>query len=313
MQNELNLATKAQGQISAILADLDGACRYIIDGEKQHPNRWDVCDASNDRPRDHGRRQQRTTDFRMESGNPFGQPPDSSAFRTRVGAQDAKFGKSTPVVNPFGARPPQTVVNPFNQPPRPQNSQPGQTSVPQSQSPYRQASAAKPVNPFGQPPPTDQQVKNPFGQPLPSSGFGEGPRAINPFGQPPKTNGFENSRPSNPFGQPPPSGQVSMSQLPSSTANSSQSASTGFSRPIGTSASAPTTNRTFAPVSGARIFDKPPDHYADTEAAPEEYGSEGSDRRRILEEIYRKARELGRFEGDVPEEPPLHKWRSYDL
>ncbi|KAI7110858.1 hypothetical protein KC352_g36088, partial [Hortaea werneckii] len=45
--NETNAVNQANQQVQAILSDLDGAIKYVIEGERQHPNRLDHVVKSN--------------------------------------------------------------------------------------------------------------------------------------------------------------------------------------------------------------------------------------------------------------------------
>ncbi|KAF2459585.1 hypothetical protein BDY21DRAFT_362290 [Lineolata rhizophorae] len=71
IQLEKEADDRVQQHIHSVLRDIPGACRYIIDGEHEHPNRIDICKA--------------TTSGRQQSNIPGG---------------DAAFMRSTPTASP---------------------------------------------------------------------------------------------------------------------------------------------------------------------------------------------------------------------
>lgn len=44
IQEANNMYTEAEQQMKAVLNDLDGAMKYIINGEYEHPNRFDIIE-----------------------------------------------------------------------------------------------------------------------------------------------------------------------------------------------------------------------------------------------------------------------------
>ena len=150
------------------LNDVEGAVKYMINGENEHPNRLDVCKAKGATPATPPMSipNQQTT-------STFGQPSAPSAF-------------GRPSVNSFGQ--PSAPTSTFGQPSAP-NSTFGQPSQPST---FGQASTlGRPTTSFGQPSST-------FGKPpVPTSTFGQ-PSAPGPFGasQQQQTNTF--GKPSGP-------------------------------------------------------------------------------------------------------------------
>lgn len=233
VQEAQTLLTNAEQQIQTALNDIDGAIRYIVNGENEHPNRLDVCNAkgatatppSNVTPN-------------QQSNSTFGQPSGSAQAFERPSSLSnvAQPSSSTPAFgqpsapSQFGQ--PSSSKAAFGQPSAPSTfgrpSAPafGQLSAPASAfgqpsfSPLGQPSAfgqpaalGRPTTSFGQPSSTLGQPPVTFGKPpLPAPTFGQPsaplsstaePQRSSPFGLPGSTN-TNSQQPSNPFGQPPP-------------------------------------------------------------------------------------------------------------
>lgn len=229
IQEAQALLNEAERQNATALKDIDGAIKYIVDGENRHPNRHDVCKARGDSTKLQGlgssttsvsqpspfwgQPQAPTSAFGRpptsafsqpsSSGPPnlsFGQPTSlgqSSAFARPTGQPTATFGQpSNPGSafrrSPFSAAPSTAATN--------QPTNPFQSVQPQ---PFGQPPSSAPRNPFGQP--AAQAASNPFGQPMPKaqnvfsrdSAPQSAPQPTNAFGQPPNP-------PPNPFAQPAP-------------------------------------------------------------------------------------------------------------
>ena len=189
----------AEQQIRAALNNIEAAIKYMIDGEKDHPNRIDICRgetaASN---RNHG-----TGGF-QQTGPAFGQPSSISGF-----------GKPSSLAPQQSAFMQQQSVSAFGQPAqlgRPTNNF-GQSTTQASS--FGQPS--KPLPAFGQPTtaaPAFGQTSAPlsaFGQPSAPSAFNQnsslGQQAAPAFGTPSvlgssqqSTSAFSHA--GNPFSQP---------------------------------------------------------------------------------------------------------------
>ncbi|MCJ1282832.1 hypothetical protein MMC26_002158 [Xylographa opegraphella] len=240
IQEEQQLIANAEQQIQTALKDINGAIKYIVSGEKEHPNRIDICEGRGPAP----------SQAPAASTNPpvpnafgqapsFGQPsapaPPTTAFgqRSAFGSQATPFGQPSQLGNAPSAF--STSTPSFGQQPA-FGAQP--TPVFGQSAPL----GAQPTPAFGQPAPMGAQPTPAFGQPASSApafgqpsiptGFG---RAASPFakaqapafGQPTPPSGFGNQSvpafgsggggggglgnapapapaptPSNPFGQP---------------------------------------------------------------------------------------------------------------
>ncbi|MCJ1231514.1 hypothetical protein MMC12_008191 [Toensbergia leucococca] len=213
IQEAQTLVSNAEQQMQTALRDIDGAIDYVIDGENEHPNRIDVCNAkgapptnvetSNDNPRTRAPAGQSTTfvqpstsfvqppapisSFGQPSApilpaNPFSQQPSTFGQPSSFGRPATTFGQPTPL---FGQ--PSTSAPTFGQPSAPPA--PGQASIfgrTQSVSsaygttstsvanPQTSAASALSKNPFGQP--SISAPTNTFSQPtapLPTAAFGK--------------------------------------------------------------------------------------------------------------------------------------------
>ncbi|KAK4995682.1 hypothetical protein LTR28_000441, partial [Elasticomyces elasticus] len=163
--NEAQLHQQVTQQINQVLQDLDGAVRYILNGQKLHPNRLDIIEES-----------KRARPL-PPPGNPFNLAPTHagpsnkpSPFATAAQPlqqqQQSPFGPS-----PFG------TVQPSM----------GPGHVPMQQNSFGQPSVSTTQDVFGQPPPTTSHGV--FGQPsgsTQSGGFGQPSGSIQQggFGQP---------------------------------------------------------------------------------------------------------------------------------
>ncbi|EEP81325.1 predicted protein [Uncinocarpus reesii 1704] len=212
IQDANNLFAVCEAQIKTALADIDGAIKYIIDGENQHPNRIDITEG--------------TTAAVPSQQSPFGVPTTSaptSAFGQPTAfsqpTQGASFGRPSalgqqqqpqPAFGPPAFAQPAFGQTAFGQPSalgkqqqlafgapafgQPSALKPSPFAQPLSQAPvqpnpFNQTSNASPFTqlpnqgqPFGQAQ-SQAQVESPFGKPS-TGGFGQPQTANNPFGQP---------------------------------------------------------------------------------------------------------------------------------
>ena len=181
---------EALGQIQSVLNDVDGAIRYVVDAERSHPNRIDICAQA-------GSRFGQPSLLGM-TGSSFGQPsqlrPRSTLFNANVehsaGSQPGQPTTGAQAGNPFGTST-QTAGGGVGRPLVLPNTPLGQHQASRSE-PGRPSEMGQPR--FGRPSmtgvdlvpgvgPSDQA--NPFGGASPSPG--------NPFGQPARP------APANPF------------------------------------------------------------------------------------------------------------------
>ncbi|KAJ4384724.1 hypothetical protein N0V86_000326 [Didymella sp. IMI 355093] len=217
----------------------------------------------------------------------LGQPQQSSAFG-KPGFGQSSFGQ---------AAQPGSNQSPFGQ------------QAQSNHSPFAQQTGQNTPSPFGQAASKVQQP-NPFGQPqsqpgaAPNNPFGSatGPAAAPAFGKPsapafgtPSLGGQQAAAPStlpqNPFGQaaqPTPAPAATQSPFGAQTPQTSAAATQAQPQP--------------AQVSGPI---DPKDRYK--EGDPEEYEGEAG---RVLEEIYRRVGQMGRFNNDedIPLTPPKCEW-----
>ncbi|KAL1837893.1 hypothetical protein VTJ49DRAFT_3279 [Mycothermus thermophilus] len=229
-----NLYQSAQQQIQHTLNNLPAAIQYVIDGEKKHPNRIDICKgtsgaAPSDGPFGGTPNALQSTPQQNPFGSPMQQPAAGGFGQpSAVGQKPNPFGSpagvspfsqlAKPAASPFGQAPGtglgQTAGSAFGQPSALGSSSPfGKPAQPASAFGQTSALGAKP-NPFGTPPaqpafgqsgfgqPATLGVKpNPFGSPASGGPFGTAQQqapATNPFGTPQQP-----AAPS-PFGQPQP-------------------------------------------------------------------------------------------------------------
>ena len=146
LQEAQALVNNAEQQIQTALNDLDGAVKYIINGEDEHPNRLDICKAKGatpTQPHASAPSQQIQSTFGQPSRSApdFGQPSASSAFG---GPSANSFGQSFAPTSTFGQ--PSATTSTFGKPSAPTFGQPSQPSA------FGQASTLGPsTTSFGQP------------------------------------------------------------------------------------------------------------------------------------------------------------------
>lgn len=200
VQDANSLYVAVEAQIQTILNDVDGAIKYVLEAENQHPNRLDVVEG------------------KAEAAAPFGQPLSSSSPFGQVGqTQNPAFGQPSQS-SPFG-QPLQTAAAPaFGQPSAlgqqtPAFGQPafGQPSVPGQQPAFGQPAFGQPAlgqpsaagqSPFAQIGAQSSTQQNPFGQAAaqgasPFAQVGAQTQQPTPFVQP-----QPQAQTASPFGQP---------------------------------------------------------------------------------------------------------------
>ena len=213
-----SLVSNAEQQIQTVVNDIEGAVRYLIDGEKQHPNRFDVCKGRGTGTIG-GIQSQRASQppSAFQSATAFGKP--SVPTGPRAGSSSfgkPAFGQSATPATGFG---------------KPAFGQPANTSSAFGQPAFGQTASTGSA--FGTPSNVGQNAsgfgKAASGLAQQGSGFGQASALggqSNPFGQAtgasqPSTLG----RPSTSFGQPA-SGTTGFGQL-SSTSEQPQNAFNG--------------------------------------------------------------------------------------
>ncbi|KAF1988149.1 hypothetical protein K402DRAFT_352039 [Aulographum hederae CBS 113979] len=259
---------EARESIRRILGDLDGACRYVVEGEKIHPNRHDVCKQSDSGgPRNLFAKLEGAVSKPFGAGQPttsqsggLGQPSGSPAFgkpafgQPSAPAAGGGFGRPA-----FGQPAAPAPSGGFGQPaPAAQSAGFGQASPMGQTSTFGQASGMGQTGSFGKPGlPSGGAFGQPaFGQPAfgqssssgggggfgkPTTGFGQPA-----FGQPGPGNNTGNSAPAfgqsqSPFGQASPqpatgvfgSGQQQNTANPFGSSNSQQQSASAPSNPFG--------------------------------------------------------------------------------
>lgn len=264
------LLNEAEQQNATALKDIDGAIKYILDGENRHPNRHDVCKARGADPSKLHGLSGSTTSFSQPSpfvsqpqalsafgraptsafsqppplGQPnpsFGQPTSlgqPSAFARPTSQPNATFGQPSNPGSAFGRSPfaaaPSTAVT--NQPINPFQSAHSQ--------PFSQPPSSAPRNPFAQP--ATQAAPNPFGQPVPQaqnvfsrdSAPQPPPQSTNSFGPPLNSSPYTlaqhtSPQPTSVFGNPSANlSAFSQQSKPASSSRPSNSASpSAFAKP----------------------------------------------------------------------------------
>ena len=209
--------TSAQQQIQTALNDLEGAIKYMINGENEHPNRIDVCQgkgAASTQTQGQGPFQQATSAFGQSTSNPgfgkpsslgqpqsttsqvpaFGQPTQFGRPSSNISQPASSFGSSTALGRPFGQS-----VNPtsaFGQPTTTASSfgQPSALTAFGQGSPFGQQSVAPSVPGLPSSLGSNQQTVSGFQKSTNVFGQPSAPAQTGSFGQPSK--GF-----ANPFGQ----------------------------------------------------------------------------------------------------------------
>lgn len=209
------LYTECLKQMDVAINDADGAVRYVVEGEKEHPNRIDITEGRTG-PLPTGPTATGQTSSAFDQPSAFGQP-------TALGGTQSAFGKPTGLGQQSTFGQPAFGQSSFGQPStlgqKPafgQSTSLGQATQPSA---FGQPSALGTSQPaFGKPA---------FGQPsFGQSGFGQPafgkPSGVSPFSQTPTTgSGFSQlSSAASPFGQPP-----------------AQATTTGFGQPSTTTAS----------------------------------------------------------------------------
>ncbi|TKA65674.1 hypothetical protein B0A49_08154 [Cryomyces minteri] len=269
IQNEHELNNRVTLQIQNVLNDLDGAVKYIVDGDNEHPNRRDICKEFTTATASTQQAQSNPFRTSQPAASAFGQPSLlNAAAHSRPAFGAAGFGQpSVPVATSAFGQPSAPIrASAFGQSsaPGPVPSAFGQPSVPVQSSPFAQPSA------FGQALPSSNQAQpSAFGQPgflqAQASAFGANPQR-SAFGQPSLPGGAP--QPSV-FGQPAQStGPSPFSQAVSSapfgagpagpfgsTAPGTNPASGGFGRPSGPAAASPFSQPTTAASTG--VFGRP--------------------------------------------------------
>ncbi|MCJ1289156.1 hypothetical protein MMC34_000688 [Xylographa carneopallida] len=206
VQEEQQLVANAEQQIQSALNDINGAIKYIVSGENEHPNRIDIC-AGRGAPLN----QAQAASTNQAAPNAFGQPPSfgqpsAPAQPTSAFGQPSAFGKPA---TSFG-QPPQLgkPANPFSTS-TPSFGQPAPFGAPSTPAFGQRAPlGVPPTSAFGQPASLGAQPTPAFGQPTvfgqPASSAPAFGQASNPtsFGQP--SNLFAKAQ-APAFGQPTPS------------------------------------------------------------------------------------------------------------
>ncbi|KAK4695230.1 nucleoporin NUP42, partial [Lecanoromycetidae sp. Uapishka_2] len=238
IQEAQNLVSNAEQQVQTALNDVDGAIRYIINGENEHPNRIDVCKAKGaiaTQPPSSNRIQQSAPAFGQPSNttqafgltstpSTIGQPSSSKPAFGQPSAPSA-FGRSSAPA--FGQ--PSAPVSTFGQP--------STSAFGQSSAFGQPASLGRPMPSFGQPASGLGQNSSTFGKPSVSAlsfgqpsgptSFGVGSQKPSPFGATPTTIAISqpSSTPSQPnyiVGQPSAPGQPGSFGKPSAPTASTQ-------------------------------------------------------------------------------------------
>lgn len=254
MQEAHTLSSNAEQQIQAALKDVDGAIKYIVDGENRHPNRIDICNSRGVGLTPNEASSTTPQSISAQSSTPFqtlGQSPAPSAF-----------GQPSAPTSTFGQQPSSNFNQPsaFGQPAeleRPTTSfgQPSSTfgKPSMSTSTFGQPAASTAPSPFGLPPQASASALQPrssFGQPSapPQAGvFGKPsvPISTNAFGQStPAAPAQTSALPRNPFGNP------ATSSIPGVFGQTSKAASDLFGQPVSGNSYAPTDQLAASAASG---------------------------------------------------------------
>ncbi|KAI4161075.1 MAG: hypothetical protein LQ342_005238 [Letrouitia transgressa] len=213
IQEAQALYNNAEQQNQNALKNVDGALKYVLDAEHQHPNRYDICKAKGGDPSQRQasagfqpRNTQSTAAFGQQNvpqgpkATTFGRP---SAPGPAFG-QPSTFGQNT---SAFGQPSGLGKAPAFGQP-----SNPSPFAAPTSS---QSTAMRQPSNPFG---PQPTQPNNAFGQTSNSAGnpfatAPTGPSAFNQTAAPP-SNAFSTAQPSNNTAVPLAFGQTSAMQKP---------------------------------------------------------------------------------------------------
>ncbi|CAD6564651.1 MAG: hypothetical protein ASARMPRED_005618 [Alectoria sarmentosa] len=211
IQEAQALVNNAEQQIQTALNDVDGALKYLINGENEHPNRLDVCKVKGATPT-----QPQTSAPNQQTTSTFGQPSSSAPAFGQPSAPSA-FGR--PSVPSFGQ--PSAPTSTFGQPSAPTFGQPSQPSA------FGQPSTlGRSTTSFGQPSSTfgKPSITAPtFGQPSAPSPLGAPQQQPIPLGKPSEPDVFQqpSTAAKNSFGQPPASTQAPPFGQPSALLQSS--------------------------------------------------------------------------------------------
>lgn len=172
------LLNNAEQQMQLVLQDLDGAIKFVVDGENQHPNRIDICKVTGDTPaqfRSSAGSQQSSSTFGRPSdlGQPFSAPTAPQPSTSTFGRPSSTFGQPSAPVSKFGQPSafgqPTALGRPatsFGQPTPGFGQNFGSTpafGVPAAPLPFAQGQQTAAPNQFG--PPSVPAQPNPFGQP----------------------------------------------------------------------------------------------------------------------------------------------------
>ncbi|KAL6721292.1 hypothetical protein ACLMJK_000394 [Lecanora helva] len=191
IQEAQTLVNIAEQQNQTALNDIDSAITYIINGEREHPNRIDIVNAKGNQPQQSEVMNQNqpsvpafgqpSSTFGRPAAPAFGQPSFGSSFgqpsalgqSAAMGRPATSFGQSSGFGNPSVFAPTFGRPSPFGaqqQGPSPFTSLSGQNAQAQTS-----LSANQPSNPFGQP----------FGKPSAPSQSGNPPGSfsLNPLDQ----------------------------------------------------------------------------------------------------------------------------------
>ncbi|PSK53899.1 hypothetical protein B9Z65_7705 [Elsinoe australis] len=271
IQGEQQLSQQVADQIQKILNDPDGAIKYIIDGDNEHPNRRDIAKAGQvdgQKPGNPSSSGATTSAFGQPStvgqssfgkpANPFGGGAQNSAFGqpSQIGTSSAFGQPSQPGGTPAFGQPSQSgATSAFGQPSQVggrsafgQPSQPGATSAfgqpsqPGATSAFGQPSQPGTTSAFGQP--SQVGSTSAFGRPFQSgtsSAFGQPsqPGGTSAFGQPSQPGGGGGGA----FGQPSGLGQsrspFGQPAQPSNPFSSAQQTTSAFGQPSQPNSSSP--------------------------------------------------------------------------
>ncbi|PVI06897.1 hypothetical protein DM02DRAFT_609275 [Periconia macrospinosa] len=159
-EEQVQLASKMDAQVKAILDDPNGAIKYVEDGADVHPNRIDIAEGKAPAAPNNSNNNTATSNpFSQQSSNPFGGGAHSQTPAFGQTSTPA-FGRPAGSTSTFGqpSNPGQTTST-FGQP-----SNPGQTT-----STFGQSSALGGASAFGKP---SMPGASTFGQPAAPGAFG---------------------------------------------------------------------------------------------------------------------------------------------
>ena len=254
IQEAQALVINAEQQIQTAVNDIDGAVKYLIEGEKQHPNRIDICKAKGSNPSKGFTSQnnsQPSTAF--GSTTAFGKPSVPTGPRAGNAAFGAPaFGQTTAPGTGFGKPAFGQSSNPASAFGKPAFGQPAGTA-----SAFGTPSALGQKAPaFGQQASASGQQTSAFGKALPSS------QQSNPFSQN-ASNGQQSTfgRPATSFGHPANSAQAigpnstSTFGLPPNPTPGQSTTTSPFGKPaFGTAASQPNPFASNAKATQPNVF-----------------------------------------------------------